>query len=161
MRPLSEWCLDYNVSTFFPPAKKMGDGLAGETKNPFVAPALWQKRRKDENLPRYHSSSPPKRGHTQRDSIISPPCNGSARPRLLKFSGVARAASSAVPSTLCLAPPGTSLRARRCLLLCVIAFDVLNDNRRRPESQVKEFGSGPAHFCEIRTLPGARLGPGP
>ena len=120
--------------------------------------------RRDErmkNLPRYHSSSPPKRGHTQRDTIISPPCNGSARPRLLDFSGVARAASSAVPSTLCLAPPGTSLRARRCLLLCVIAFDVLNDNRRRPESQVKNFRSGRAFFGDPaqKRSPGLCRGP--
>ena len=45
-------------SFWFPPAK-IDDGLGRATKNPFAAPAAWQKRRKDENLPRYHSSLPP------------------------------------------------------------------------------------------------------
>lgn len=35
-----------------------------EKRKPSVFPALWQKRRKAENPPRYHSSSPPIRGRT-------------------------------------------------------------------------------------------------
>ena len=153
-------------SFWFPPAK-IDDGLGRATKNPFAAPAAWQKRRKDENLPRYHSSLPPQGGHTHRDTIISPPCNGSARPRLLLFSAAAGAASSAGLGALCLAPPGTSLKVHSRLLLCVIALIVFDDNRPAPNCQAPDLsppepgnpGSGGRAFLRWRTAPGGGICP--
>ena len=97
-----------------------------EKRKPSVFPALWQKRRKAENPPRYHSSSPPKSGDAlTRDTIISLHNNGRTRLHLLIVQRSHCSASSAGLYALCLAPPGTSLKGRSCLLLCVFAFDGL------------------------------------
>ena len=60
-----------------------------------------------------------------RDTIISLHNNGRTRLHLLIVQRSRCSASSAGLYALCLAPPGTSLKGRSCLLLCVFAFDGL------------------------------------
>ena len=60
-----------------------------------------------------------------RDTIISLHNNGRTRLHLLVVQRSRCSASSAGLYASCLAPPGTSLKGRSCLLLCVFAFDGL------------------------------------
>ena len=127
-RAYGEGCEEWGLGNsalfhgFFLLQTEMLDGLAGKQK---ILSSLLPFGRRDErmkNLPRYHSSLFPLWEHPLWDTIISLHCNGSTRLHLLTFGPAADTASSAIPSTLCLAPTGTSLKARPCLLLCVIAF---------------------------------------
>ena len=93
-----------------------------KNKKPLVTPAGWQKRRKAENPPRYHSSLFPllethSTGYHHIPASVTgaPVCVylGSTQPLYSQFGSLI---------ALCLAPTGTSLRGSPCLLLCVIAF---------------------------------------
>ena len=127
-RAYGEGCEEWGLGNralfhgFFLLQTEMLDGFPGKQK---ILSSLLPFGRRDErmkNLPRYHSSLFPLWEHPLWDTIISLHCNGSTRLHLLTFGPAADTASSAIPSTLCLAPTGTSLKARPCLLLCVIAF---------------------------------------
>jgi len=72
-----------------------------EKRKPSVFPALWQKRRKAENPPRYHSSSPPNQG-THSHGIPSYPCTITGAP-VCTYSSFSAAAVQPVRQvcTLC------------------------------------------------------------
>lgn len=97
-----------------------------EKRKPSVFPALWQKRRKAEKPSAVPLFFAPAIGDALiRDTIISLHNNGRTRLHLLIVQRSRCSASSAGLYALCLAPPGTSLKGRSCLLLCVFAFDGL------------------------------------
>ena len=106
-----------------------------KNKKPFVAPAGWQKRRKVENPPRYHSSLFPvlethSTGYHHIPATVTgaPVCiySISTQPLYSQFGSLI---------ALCLAPTGTSLRGSPCLLLCVIAFCWLHHSKVKTKCQ--------------------------